>query len=53
VRAALKPSTVEWVRTMSAYDRITTTIERQYLAEIIAGTKKTEYRQIKPIGQSA
>jgi hypothetical protein len=29
------------------YDRITTTIERQWLAEIIAGTKKIEYRQIK------
>jgi hypothetical protein len=33
---------------MPAYDRITTTIERQWLAEIIAGTKKIEYRQIKP-----
>lgn len=30
------------------YDRITTTIKRQWLAEIIAGTKKIEYRQIKP-----
>jgi hypothetical protein len=30
------------------YDRITTTIERQWLAEIIAGTKKIEYRRIKP-----
>jgi len=30
------------------YNRITTTIERQWLAEIIAGTKKIEYRQIKP-----
>ncbi len=29
-------------------DRITTTIEREWLAEIIAGTKKVEYRQIKP-----
>ena len=29
-------------------DRITTTIERGWLAEIIAGTKKIEYRQIKP-----
>jgi len=29
-------------------DRITTTIKRQWLAEIIAGTKKIEYRQIKP-----
>jgi len=28
-------------------DRITTTIEREWLAEIVAGTKKTEYRQIK------
>jgi hypothetical protein len=33
---------------MPAYDRITTTIEREWLAEIIAGTKKIEYRQIKP-----
>jgi hypothetical protein len=32
----------------AAYDRITTTIEREWLAEIIAGTKKIEYRQIKP-----
>jgi hypothetical protein len=30
------------------YDRVTTTIEREWLAEIIAGTKKIEYRQIKP-----
>lgn len=30
------------------YDRVTTTIKRQWLAEIIAGTKKIEYRQIKP-----
>jgi hypothetical protein len=29
-------------------DRITTTIEREWLAEIIAGTKEIEYRQIKP-----
>jgi hypothetical protein len=32
----------------ASYDRITTTIEREWLAEIIAGTKKIEYRQIKP-----
>jgi hypothetical protein len=31
-----------------AYDRITTTIEREWLAQIVAGTKKIEYRQIKP-----
>lgn len=31
----------------STHDRITTTIKRQWLAEIIAGTKKIEYRQIK------
>ena len=31
-----------------SYDRITTTIEREWLAHIIAGTKKIEYRQIKP-----
>jgi hypothetical protein len=30
------------------YDRITPTIEREWLAQIIAGTKKIEYRQIKP-----
>lgn len=28
-------------------DRLTTTIERQWLREIVAGTKKTEYREIK------
>ena len=28
--------------------RITTTIRRQWLAQIVAGTKKIEYRQIKP-----
>lgn len=32
----------------ASYDRITTTIEREWLAAIIAGTKKIEYRQIKP-----
>jgi hypothetical protein len=30
------------------YDRITTTIEREWLAQIIAGTKKIEYREMKP-----
>jgi hypothetical protein len=35
-------------RNRVTYDRITTTIERGWLAEIIAGTKKIEYRQIKP-----
>jgi hypothetical protein len=29
-------------------DRLTTTIEREWLAQIIAGTKKWEYRRIKP-----
>lgn len=29
------------------YPRITTTIKREWLAEIIAGTKKVEYREIK------
>jgi len=29
-------------------DKITTTIKRQFLAEIVAGTKKIEYREIKP-----
>lgn len=28
--------------------RITTTIEREWLKRIIAGTKKNEYREIKP-----
>lgn len=27
---------------------LTTTIKRQWLAEIIAGTKKIEYRELKP-----
>jgi hypothetical protein len=31
----------------STHERITTTIKRQWLAEIVAGTKKIEYRQIK------
>jgi hypothetical protein len=35
-------------RNRLTYGRITTTIERGWLAEIIAGTKKIEYRQIKP-----
>ena len=29
------------------YDRITTTIEREWLAQIIEGTKRIEYRRIK------
>lgn len=29
-------------------DRITTTIKRQFLSEIAAGTKLVEYREIKP-----
>jgi hypothetical protein len=29
-------------------ERITTTIKRAWLAEIIAGTKKIEYRKVKP-----
>jgi hypothetical protein len=33
---------------MRDYDRITTTIERGWLAQIIARTKKIEYRRIKP-----
>src|SRR5438552_3161285 len=42
-------STRQCGRTMRVgYDRITTTIEREWLAQIIAGTKKVEYRQIKP-----
>lgn len=31
-----------------AIDRLTTTIEREWLAQIVAGAKKTEYREIKP-----
>ncbi len=27
---------------------VTTTIEREWLAQIVAGTKKIEYREIKP-----
>jgi hypothetical protein len=30
------------------YDRITTTSEREWRAQIVAGTKKIEYRQVKP-----
>lgn len=30
------------------YHRITTTIEREWLAQIVVGTKKIEYRHIKP-----
>jgi len=30
------------------YDRITTTIDREPLAQIVAGTKDIEYRRIKP-----
>jgi hypothetical protein len=30
------------------HDRITTTIKRKWLAEIIAGRKRIEYREIKP-----
>ena len=30
------------------YDRTTTTIKRPWLAEIVAGKKKIEYREIKP-----
>ncbi len=29
-------------------DKITTTIKREYLQEIIAGRKKVEYREFKP-----
>jgi hypothetical protein len=32
----------------NACDKITTTIKRQWLSEIIEGVKKIEYRQIKP-----
>ncbi|MGA7292301.1 MAG: hypothetical protein WBW53_09815 [Terriglobales bacterium] len=33
---------------MKTFDRITTIVEREWLADIIAGTKKIEDRQIKP-----
>jgi hypothetical protein len=36
------------MRAKNKYYRITTTIKRPWLAEIIAGTKKIEYREIKP-----
>lgn len=29
-------------------DRITTTIKREWLADIVAGVKRTEYREMKP-----
>jgi hypothetical protein len=29
-------------------NRITTTIKREFLREIVAGTKKVEYRELKP-----
>ena len=29
-------------------DRITTTIKREFLADIVAGTKTTEFREVKP-----
>ena len=29
-------------------DVITTTLEREYFAQIVAGTKRIEYREIKP-----
>ena len=32
----------------NACDKITTTIKRQWLSEIIEGVKKIEYREIKP-----
>ena len=32
----------------NACDKITTTIKRQWLSEIIEGVKRIEYRQIKP-----
>ena len=35
-------------RTESERGRITTVIEREWLAGIIGGTKKIEYREIKP-----
>jgi hypothetical protein len=38
-----------WEEFMRAgLDRITTTIKREWLAQIIAGDKKIEYRDIKP-----
>ena len=33
---------------VSPMDKITTTIKRQWLREIIAGRKRIEYREIKP-----
>lgn len=36
------------MKTKRSTDVITTTIQRQWFAEIIAGTKRIEYREIKP-----
>jgi len=51
--AKIKRVTVTRIRLVKesmrvGYDRITTTIEREWLAQIVAGTKKIEYRRIKP-----
>jgi len=35
-------------RRVKAVERITTTIERRWLAAIIAGEKTVEYREMKP-----
>lgn len=45
---SLKTQKLEDSKLPTRYDRITTTIEREWLAQIIAGTKKIEYRRIKP-----
>ena len=52
MRRATRIAEADWVVRANPmkklnYDRITTTIEREWLAQIIAGTKKIEYRQIK------
>jgi len=48
IRIRSSPTHCESEGPMPVYDRITTTIEREWLAQIIAGTKKIEYGQIKP-----
>jgi hypothetical protein len=46
---SLAPNSTYRRRTMRVYDRITTTIERGWLAQNIAGTKKIAYRQINAL----
>jgi hypothetical protein len=47
IEAWMKPLNRRGRIVRTKYDRLTTTIKREWLAEIIAGTKRIEYRQIK------